>query len=105
MSILDTAALTNQASVCVCVTQGLTGRASCCGRQVVSCCKLVIRCKLTDRGLLLLLAGYTPGMRAAFLVDPVDGTTATASKPGYPSAVGALRGQGKQLGIAGTTRV
>jgi hypothetical protein len=43
----------------------------------------------------------TPGFRAAFLVDPVDGTTATAQQPGYPSAVDALRGQGKLLGITG----
>lgn len=46
-------------------------------------------------------AGWTPGVRAAFLVDPVDGTTSTALQPGYPSAVEALRGQGKMLGIAG----
>lgn len=54
-----------------------------------------------DEGSMLRTAGYTPDVRAAFLVDPVDGTTATASQPGYPSAVQALRGQGKQLGIAG----
>lgn len=58
-------------------------------------CCCVWRCRVC--------AGRTPGIKAAFLIDPVDGTTATAGQPGYPSAVDALRGQDKRLGLTGKT--
>ena len=49
-------------------------------------------------------AGWTHNLKAAFLVDPVDGTSSTASQPGYPSAIQALSRCNKTLGITGNHR-
>lgn len=40
-------------------------------------------------------------MRAAYLVDPVDGFAMTKSMLGYPSAVKLLRDRSMKLGITG----
>lgn len=46
-------------------------------------------------------AGTTPNVRAAYLVDPVDGFRVTDGKLGYPSAVKLLRDRSMKLGITG----
>lgn len=43
----------------------------------------------------------TPNVRAAYLVDPVDGFAFTQGMLGYPSAVMLLKGRDKKLGITG----
>lgn len=46
-------------------------------------------------------AGTTPNVRAAYLVEPVDGFAMTKSMLGYPSAVKLLRDRSMKLGITG----
>lgn len=45
--------------------------------------------------------GTTPNVRAAYLVDPVDGFALTKGKIGYPSATMLLRDRNMKLGITG----
>lgn len=47
------------------------------------------------------ITGTTPNVRAAYLVDPVDGFAMTKSMLGYPSAVKLLRDRSMKLGITG----
>jgi hypothetical protein len=50
-------------------------------------------------------AGTTPNVRAAYLVDPIDGFALTKSMLGYPSAVKLLRDRSMKLGITGEQRM
>lgn len=50
-------------------------------------------------------AGTTPNVRAAYLVDPVDGFAMTKSMLGYPSAVKLLRDRSMKLGITGAGKI
>lgn len=52
---------------------------------------------------LLFPTGTTPNVRAAYLVDPVDGFALTKTMLGYPSAVKLLRDRSMKLGITGKT--
>lgn len=48
-----------------------------------------------------LCPGTTPNVRAAYLVDPVDGFKLTEGRLGYPSATKLLRDRSMKLGITG----
>ena len=45
----------------------------------------------------------TPGVKAAFLVDPVDNTRETPEGPDYPSAAKALQVAGRPVAMCGAS--
>ena len=45
----------------------------------------------------------SPGVKAAFLVDPVDNTQETPEGPNYPSAAKALRVAGRPVAMCGAS--
>ena len=58
-------------------------------------------CSLTSVGMHL----GSPGVKAAFLVDPVDNTQETPEGPDYPSAAKALRVAGKPVAMCGASLI
>ena len=50
-----------------------------------------------------MLHAGTPGLRTAFLIDPVDNTKAVPESTDYPSAARALQRAGKPIAVAGAS--